>query len=203
MGILEIGLTIWAWKQGWKTWALLPALIGVYLLIFIALVLYDSGAFKIYAPNISGFIFVDAVVITALIVMIAIPKEKSNIGNTTSFIGEAARPRVTNKNMTVSLPTVMAKLTLPNDGDIIINNCIKSIGRDDFVGLVPSSTLRYISRQHCWIRSDKGKYFIEDYHSANGTKINGINIRGKGLHSLNDGDKIDIAGIVVLTFWIL
>ena len=24
--ILEIGLTIWAWKRGWKGWALLPAL---------------------------------------------------------------------------------------------------------------------------------------------------------------------------------
>jgi pSer/pThr/pTyr-binding forkhead associated (FHA) protein len=48
-----------------------------------------------------------------------------------------------------------------------------------------------------------GKYFIEDYQSANGTKLNGVDIKGRGLHLLKTGDKIDVAGILVLIFRVL
>ena len=214
MGILEIGLTIWAWHRGWKAWALLPLGIGLCLLILIALILQDAGVFKIYAPGIGAFIFVDGAILTALIFMVAKAKEKSNI--TGSAVSpdplpahsgvcqrEADESRVNTKNATVSLPITRAKLTLPNNAEITLNGIVRPIGRDDLEGQVSLTALRYISRQHFWIRSDKGKYFLEDYQSTNGTKLYGIDIKGKGLHLLNDGDRIEIAGIVILIFNVL
>jgi hypothetical protein len=214
MGILEIGLTIWAWNRGWKTWSLLPVSIGLCLSIFTALVLHDSGVFSIYAPSIGAFIFIDAAIIAVLIFMITKTRRKSNVtGNETdpnpssvsssNHQEETDKFKVNNRNVTVSLPLVQAKLTLPNDGDIIINGTIRPIGRGNFEGRISSTALRYVSRQHFWIRSDKGKYFIEDYQSANGTKLNGVDIKGKGLYLLNDGDRIDVAGMVVLIFKVL
>ena len=214
MGILEIGLTIWAWHRGWKAWALLPLGIGLCLLILIALILQDAGMFKIYAPGIGAFIFIDGAIVAVLIFMVAKAKEKSNItGSTTGldpFLAHsgacqrgADESGVNIKNATVSLPITKAKLTLPNNADIALNGIIRPIGRGDFEGQISSSTLRYISRQHFWIRSDRGKYFLEDYQSTNGTRLNGIAIKGKGLHLLNDGDKIEISGIVVLIFKVL
>jgi hypothetical protein len=211
VGILEISLTIWAWYRGWKIWSLLPVCIGLCLTIFIALVLYDAGLLKIYVRSIFAFLFVDAAVIAALISMIAKVRKKSIIAESETIPYtqtpdsknqvEAERSKV--NEVTVTLPLVKAKLTLPDNGDITISGTIKPIGRSDFEGRVSSTTLRYISRQHFWIRSDMGKYFIEDYQSANGTKLNGVDIKGRGLHLLKTGDKIDVAGILVLIFRVL
>ena len=214
MGILEIGLTIWAWYRGWKTWALLPVGIGLCLSIFLVMVLYDTSVFKIYAPSVWGFIFIDTTVIATLVFMIVKARRNSNIDRVISgdsylkaafgrYQREAEKSIVSNKSVTVSLPPVRAKLILPNNTDITINGAIRTVGRNDFDRQIPSTALRYISRQHFWIRSDKGKYFIEDYQSANGTKLNGVDIRGKGLHPLNDEDRIDIAGLIVIVFRIL
>jgi hypothetical protein len=211
MGIIEIGLTIWAWHRGWKTWALLPVGIGLCLSILLALVLHDAGVFKIYTTSIGSFIFIDVAVIATLIFMVAKAGKESNIDSGASgpdsFLfprgksnGEAVKSGISIKNITVSLPLGRAKLVLPNGSDIILNGTIRPIGRDDFKGRISSTALRYVSRQHFWIRSDKGKHFIEDYQSANGTKLNGVDIKGKGLHLLNDGDKIDVAGMVVLIY---
>jgi hypothetical protein len=40
---------------------------------------------------------------------------------------------------------------------------------------------------------------MEDLNSMNGTKTNGIEIRGRRCE-LNNGDKIEVAGVAALTF---
>jgi pSer/pThr/pTyr-binding forkhead associated (FHA) protein len=57
-----------------------------------------------------------------------------------------------------------------------------------------------MSRQHFNVRYENGEYFINDHASANGTNINGIDIKGKGWQELKDGDRIDVSGIVTLTY---
>jgi len=91
-------------------------------------------------------------------------------------------------------------LTLPDKSEIQLNEPIKYIGRDDFSKIATPDTLKYISRPHCMIIVEAGKYFIEDLQSANGTRVNGVNIAGKGKQELKGGDKIDIADVMTLIF---
>jgi len=210
MGILEFGLTVWAWKRGWKTWALLPLGIGFSLAIFVALVLHDAGAFNIAAPRVLGFIVIDVAVIVSLILMVlkkiepdVIKSYSRQLSSSIPALKYEMLPEIKQiaiRSATITLPAARAKLVIQNKKDIAITGIINPIGRDDFEGVISSATLKYISRQHCWIRFDGGNYFLEDCHSVNGTKLNGIDIRGKGLHLLNDGDRIDLAEILVLTF---
>jgi len=158
-----------------------------------------------------GLIFIEIAALVSLIVAVHRPG-KGKIGHKNhmwlnpfhkssnkKYI-EGEHHNALEKPITEPVPLSQAKLTLSNGRNIMINDSIKSIGRIDLKGKVSSTVLHYVSRQHFWIRSEKRKYFIEDYQSTNGTKLNGIEIKGKGLHVLHDGDKIDIAGIIVLTF---
>lgn len=95
--------------------------------------------------------------------------------------------------------TARAKLVLPDNTEIPLIDSVKLMGRCDFDGIISSEALRYISRNHFLIGSDKAKYFIEDLNSANGTKTNGAEIRGVR-KELNDGDIIEIVDSVKLTF---
>ena len=58
----------------------------------------------------------------------------------------------------------------------------------------------YISRQHINIWSENGQYYIEDRSSTNGTRINGMDIKGTGRHALADGDVIELAGKLSINF---
>ena len=60
--------------------------------------------------------------------------------------------------------------------------------------------LKYVSRKHCRVINESGKFFIEDLQSANGTKVNGVEIADKGKQELKDGDVIELADLVRLTF---
>ena len=100
-------------------------------------------------------------------------------------------------------PTVRAsygKLALADNTEIQLTGPTTDIGRDNFGKLASDDTLNYVSRQHCRITTEEGKYFIEDLQSANGTKVNGVDIVGKGKQELKDGDRIDLADVVSLTF---
>lgn len=64
-----------------------------------------------------------------------------------------------------------------------------------------------ISRQHFTISQENDKYYIEDGNtavqdkpSANHTYLNGVDITDKGQQELKDGDVIDLANTVKLTF---
>ncbi len=70
MGIIEIALTVWAWKRGWKAWALLPIAItfGIGMII---------GAANPYG-DLSNVIIFDFLCIAALVIMI-IKKKGSKV----------------------------------------------------------------------------------------------------------------------------
>lgn len=93
-----------------------------------------------------------------------------------------------------------SKLVMQDGNNIILTEATKSLGRSDFERSVAPNAVGMISRQQFFIKYENGKYFIDDYSSANGTKVNGIDIKGKGWQELKDGDKIDIANVAVVTF---
>jgi pSer/pThr/pTyr-binding forkhead associated (FHA) protein len=76
----------------------------------------------------------------------------------------------------------------------------RTFGPDDFAGLISPESVNTISRQHFFIKYDVEKYFIDDYSSTNGTRLNGVDIRGQGWQELKNGDRIEIAGVVTVTF---
>ncbi len=95
MGILQISLTIWAWRRGWKGFALLPYGLG-FLLGFFApdLGLPDEGAF----PWIIEF-----TIVGILIVMIALPRRQTAAGVQTVI------PSQVNPNQSVPPPVPPAQ----------------------------------------------------------------------------------------------
>jgi len=62
-------------------------------------------------------------------------------------------------------------------------------GRQDFLDLDVAEYLKY----------DGGTLYIADLGSRNGTKVNGIDIRGKGWVPLKPGDVVEVANVVTLT----
>lgn len=205
MGILEIGLTIWAWHRGWKSRSLLPISLGIMSCIFLVFVLHDVGEFDMYIGSISGFIIIELVVIAVLIYMIVRPRKgfKKVQNNSTQKSAHSYPGMEPTTNLKQDSSMAGATLVLPNGKKIDVEQAITPIGRKNFEDSLPSVSLNFISRRQCWIRSGNGQYYIEDYLSANGTKLNGVDIKGKGLHSLKDMDRIDIAGVVVVVFKIL
>jgi len=69
-------------------------------------------------------------------------------------------------------------------------------GRQDFLDL---DVAEYISRQHFALKYDGGTLYIADLGSRNGTKLNGVDIRGKGWIPLKPGDVIEVANVITLT----
>ncbi|MBX7113715.1 MAG: FHA domain-containing protein [Myxococcaceae bacterium] len=53
-----------------------------------------------------------------------------------------------------------------------------------------------ISRKHCRFFTEKGAYFVEDMQSANGTRVNGAEVKR---HELANGDEVSL-GAVVFSF---
>jgi pSer/pThr/pTyr-binding forkhead associated (FHA) protein len=54
--------------------------------------------------------------------------------------------------------------------------------------------------QHLIISFENGQYYVEDQNSANGTRLNGTEIKGKGKYRLDNGDQIAVAEVITLTF---
>ncbi|MCX6007907.1 MAG: FHA domain-containing protein, partial [Chloroflexi bacterium] len=73
-------------------------------------------------------------------------------------------------------------------------------GRKDFQALVPPEKSDLISRKHILVTYENSQYHIEDLNSTNGTKLNGSDIRGTGKHTLVNGDTVELAGALNLTF---
>jgi len=101
--------------------------------------------------------------------------------------------------------TSLARLVAPNGKVIPITSTRQRFGREDFVGLVDEDKLRLISRRsrpqfEIYFDNAKKAWFIVDYGSANGTYVNGEDIRGKGPVELKNGDVISPAGVIDLVF---
>lgn len=78
--VLEIGLTIAAWRRGWKGWALLPLGIGFGIGFLIGLIMSASGASEesIFAVGFLG----DVICIGVLIGMILKPRSVAKLSDT-------------------------------------------------------------------------------------------------------------------------
>ena len=90
-------------------------------------------------------------------------------------------------------------LTFHDNNEITFTDPIKLFGRNDFSESISPDALRFVSRNHFLIKSESGKYFIEDLNSTNGSKVNGVEIRGNR-YELNNGDRIEIANSISLMF---
>jgi len=86
-------------------------------------------------------------------------------------------------------------------GDMLsLSGSSGSLGRHDFQSLLAHDRADLISRQHVFLGYEKGEYFIEDRNSTNGTRLNGASIKGRGRQQLRDGDTVELANAVSLTF---
>jgi hypothetical protein len=95
-----------------------------------------------------------------------------------------------------------AKLTLHDGLEIRIACGGQVIGRAELARALGLDELGLISRKQFRVTCQDGKYFIEDAGSANSTKLNSEDIKGKGTIALKDGDIIDAAGVIKLTFFV-
>jgi hypothetical protein len=92
------------------------------------------------------------------------------------------------------------KFILSNGEQLSLSGNAGSLGRSDFRSLVKADKADLISRQHIRFDCEDGECFIEDRGSTNGTKLNGSNINGKGRYLLREGDKVELADILTLTY---
>lgn len=93
-----------------------------------------------------------------------------------------------------------ARLVLPGDLVIKLNEKARTIGRADLGRVLELDQLGTISRKHFNITFDQDSFFIEDSGSANGTSLNGKPVAGQGPVKLNDGDLIEPADAVRIKF---
>jgi len=102
----------------------------------------------------------------------------------------------------ISPPSASMGFKLVSDsGTISVREQSRTFGRMDFINMLKQQDdSKYISRQHFQIKQEQGKYYIQDVGSKNGTKLNGVDIRGKGWQEIKPGDKISVADVLELTF---
>ena len=93
-----------------------------------------------------------------------------------------------------------AKFTSEGGRDLSLNAAGQSLGRSDLHGFAVPGKADLLSRRHFSLSHENGNYYIEDSGSTNGTRLNGSEIRGKGRQLLKDGDKIELAGALTITF---
>jgi hypothetical protein len=92
------------------------------------------------------------------------------------------------------------KFIASDGGHVPISGNAGSLGRSDFRSLVKPDKAGLISREHIRFDCEDGEYYIEDSNSTNGTKLNGSSIDGKGRYLLREGDRVELADILTLTF---
>jgi hypothetical protein len=95
---------------------------------------------------------------------------------------------------------VRAKLLLPNGLEIQLGEGILSLGRSELARALGLDDLLLVSHKHIILTCDDDACVIEDPGSANGTRLNGDEIRDKGKMALKDDDTIDVAGTIKLKY---
>jgi hypothetical protein len=120
-----------------------------------------------------------------------------------AVIAFMVKKAVTKPRIPVSPPpplSARAKLILPGNIEISLADGARVIGRGDLARVVSANDLGYISHQHFEAGLANGRYYIEDLNSLNGTKLNGVEIKGQGQHTLKDGGQIAVAEVITLVF---
>lgn len=93
-----------------------------------------------------------------------------------------------------------AKFVTPDGRQVPLSGSGGMIGRNDFRSCIMPDKAGQVSRDHFRIYCEKGDYYIEDVNSMNGTRLNGSRITGKGRFQLKEGDVIELADVLSLTF---
>lgn len=83
-----------------------------------------------------------------------------------------------------------AQLILPNNNNIVIEGADKTIGREDFVGVISTDKLLFIGKKHFKLFKDADGFYIQDLNTKNGTQVNGVELVGSEKKLLSTGDKI-------------
>ncbi len=93
-------------------------------------------------------------------------------------------------------PTLVITKGKQSGQQLVVNDEALVIGRDAVCNMVLAE--QQVSRQHIKVKRIDTAYYIEDIESKNGTWVNGEQLKGERL--LADGDEIDLAQVVTLTF---
>ena len=127
---------------------------------------------------------------------------KGNAGTRAGYIPWATSTQDATETPKTSPVTagVVAKFIAADGEQIPISGNAATLGRNDLKSLIKSDKADLISRQHIKLDYENGECYIEDNASTNGTKLNGTSIKGKGRYLLKDGDEIELADILTLTF---
>jgi hypothetical protein len=99
-------------------------------------------------------------------------------------------------------PSVVAYVLRFKGGTFEVSDATRTFGRKDFAPYLSEDECKFISRKHFTITKEGDKFYIQDEGSTNGTKLNGVEIKGAGRKELKDGDKILVAETVELQFTI-
>ena len=150
-----------------------------------------------------GLLAVASVVIIALLVRKPAVANAGSTGTSTGYLAPSTVPAATLPAIGTFVTTPVeaglpAKFALPGGTTIPVTG--RPLGRRDFQALTPPEKVAFISRQHILVTYENSQYQIEDLGSTNGTKLNGSEIRGDGRHVLENGDMIELAGKVSITF---
>jgi hypothetical protein len=93
-----------------------------------------------------------------------------------------------------------AKLVLPSTREILVTEQETIIGRGDFLQEMSPEEAKYVSREQLTIFFEDEKYYVLDENSTNGTKLNGVEIKGSGKKELKDNDRIVLADTIKVIF---
>ncbi|MBN1374614.1 MAG: FHA domain-containing protein [Dehalococcoidia bacterium] len=147
-----------------------------------------------------GLLAVGAIVITILLLTRPKSCATAHDGTGTHAAAAAATMAASDSHATRSAEAPPAKLTMPDGSELLLAGNNRSFGRQDFDKYLAPDKHAFISRQHVNIWYEEGSYYLEDRSSTNGTRLNGSDIKGAGRQALEDGDVIELAGKLSITF---
>ena len=159
----------------------------------------------LYALMIGLLAVAAGVIITLMVRKPAKAYIGTNTGTRAAYLSSSTAPAATLAASGIPMTTPLAaepsaKFTSEDGKEISLNAAGQSLGRSDLHGLTAPGKADLLSRRHFSLSHQKGDYYIEDRGSTNGTSLNGSDIRGKGRQLLKDGDKIELAGALTITF---
>ncbi len=159
----------------------------------------------LYALMIGLLAVAAGVIITLLVRKPANSYAGSGAGTRAGYLSSSTAPAATLAASGIPMTTPLtagpsAKFTSEGGKEVSLNAAGQSLGRSDLHGLAAPDKADLLSRKHFSLNYENGGYYVEDQGSTNGTRLNGSDIRGKGRQLLKDGDKIDLAGALTITF---
>jgi hypothetical protein len=150
-----------------------------------------------------GLLAIAAAVITLLVRKPATARAGSHSTTGAAYTAPATAPAATQAATSSPVTTPVeaglpAKFVSPGGTTMPVTG--QPLGRKDFQALISPDKAELISRKHITVTYENSQYQIEDINSTNGTKLNGSEIRGTGKHTIANGDSVELAGALNLTF---